>query len=126
MGEAGLMSVFAVSAYVCFFAGAMGHDPSFTFCALLAFAASLVAAIILNRHYERPCDYRRRRHLGPTKFGLLMAIWPLDDKEMQSHARRIASTPSIQTVSALHLLARIFVTRTPIFLKMRMVIVASM
>ncbi|RXH38228.1 hypothetical protein XH94_23515 [Bradyrhizobium zhanjiangense] len=96
VGEAGLMSVFAVSAYVCFFAGAMGHDPSFTFCALLAFAASLAAAIILNRHYERPCDYRRRRHLGPTKFGLLMAIWPLDDKEMQSHARRIASTPSIQ------------------------------
>jgi len=48
------MSAFVVSAYACFFAGAMGHDPAFTFCALLAFAASLAAAaVILNRHYER-------------------------------------------------------------------------
>lgn len=48
------MSVFVVSAYVCFFAGAAGRDPAFSFCALLTFAASLAAAaVILNRHYER-------------------------------------------------------------------------
>ncbi|WP_225130904.1 MULTISPECIES: hypothetical protein [unclassified Bradyrhizobium] len=50
------MSIFAVSAYVFFFAAAMGHDPAFTFCVLLAFVASLAAAavVVLNRRYEPP------------------------------------------------------------------------
>ncbi|MGY3443408.1 cytochrome-c oxidase, cbb3-type subunit I [Bradyrhizobium sp. USDA 4473] len=83
MGEAGLMSVFAVSAYVCFFAGAMGHDSAFTFHALLASAASLAAAaVILNRYYERPAQLppaqingRPNYNLGPIKFASVLAMF---------------------------------------------------
>ncbi|MGY4568308.1 MULTISPECIES: cytochrome-c oxidase, cbb3-type subunit I [Bradyrhizobium] len=83
MGEAGLMSVFAVSAYVFFFAGTMGHDSAFTFHALLASAASLAAAgVILNRYYERPAQLppaqingRPNYNLGPIKFASALAMF---------------------------------------------------
>ncbi|MGY2843951.1 cytochrome c oxidase cbb3-type subunit 1 [Bradyrhizobium sp. USDA 4524] len=83
MGEAGLMSAFAVSAFVFYIAGAMGHDSAFTFHALLASAASLIAAaIILNRYYERPAQLppaqingRPNYNLGPIKFASVLAMF---------------------------------------------------
>ncbi|MCA6101252.1 cytochrome-c oxidase, cbb3-type subunit I [Bradyrhizobium sp. WSM 4400] len=83
MGEAGLMSALAVSAFVFYIAGAMGHDSAFTFHALLASAASLIAAaVILNRYYERPAQLppaqingRPNYNLGPIKFASVLAMF---------------------------------------------------
>ncbi|WP_141342202.1 cytochrome-c oxidase, cbb3-type subunit I [Bradyrhizobium sp. USDA 3458] len=83
MGEAGLMSAFALSAFVFYIAGAMGHDSAFTFHALLASAASMIAAaVILNRYYERPAQLppaqingRPNYNLGPIKFASVLAMF---------------------------------------------------
>ncbi len=83
VGEAGLIAVFAVSAFVCLFAAAMGHDPAYTFHASLASAASLIAAgAILDRYYDRPAALppaeiggRVNYNLGPIKFASAMAMF---------------------------------------------------
>lgn len=76
------MSIFAVTAYVFFFAAAVGHDPAFTFCVLLAFAASLAAAaVILNRRYEPrqpPAEIKVRPNYNLVRSNSVMAMWPQD------------------------------------------------
>jgi len=56
-GEAGLMLVFSLSAFLCLFAAAKALDTAFAFHAALASAASLLAVLaILSRYYNRPAS----------------------------------------------------------------------
>ncbi|KWV54637.1 cytochrome C oxidase [Bradyrhizobium macuxiense] len=83
MGEAGLTSGFAVSAFVCFLAVAMGHDSAFSFHAALGCAASLIAVVVIgNRYLDRPAalppaeiDGRPNYYFGPIKFASAMAMF---------------------------------------------------
>ncbi|MES5485235.1 cytochrome-c oxidase, cbb3-type subunit I [Bradyrhizobium sp. INPA03-11B] len=83
MGEAGLMSAFAVLAFVCFLGVAMGHDSAFSFHAALACSASLSAVVMIgNRYLDRPAALpaaeiggRPNYYLGPIKFASAMAMF---------------------------------------------------
>ncbi|TWB93157.1 cytochrome c oxidase cbb3-type subunit 1 [Bradyrhizobium macuxiense] len=83
MGEAGLMSAFAVLAFVCFLGAAMGHDSAFSFHAALACSASLSAVVMIgNRYLDRPAALpaaeiggRPNYYLGPIKFASAMAMF---------------------------------------------------
>ena len=53
-GEAGLVLVFSISAFLCLFAAANALDAPFAFHALLSSAASLAAVIVIgNRYFAR-------------------------------------------------------------------------
>ena len=81
-GEAGLMLVFAVTAFLCLFAAAKALDTAFAFHASLSAAASLAAVIaILNRYYDRPASLppqeingRPNYNMGPIKFAAVMSV----------------------------------------------------
>ncbi|MGY3486543.1 cytochrome c oxidase cbb3-type subunit 1 [Bradyrhizobium sp. USDA 4011] len=83
MGEAGLVSVLAASAFVSFLGAAMGHDAAFSFHASLACAVSLISVIMIgNRYLARPAQLppaeiggRPNYNLGPIKFASAMAMF---------------------------------------------------
>ena len=82
-GEAGLMMVFAVSAFLCLFAAAKALDTAFAFHASLACAASLWAVFaIVNRYFDRPAalppqeiNGRPNYNMGPVKFAAVMSVF---------------------------------------------------
>ena len=54
-GEAGLVLVFSLTAFLCLIAVAKALDPAFAFHAALSAAASLAAVIAIgNRYFARP------------------------------------------------------------------------
>ena len=82
-GEAGLVLVFSISAFLCLFAVAKALDTAFAFHALLACGASLWAVIaIVNRYFDRPAsptpqeiNGRPNYNLGPIKFSAVMSVF---------------------------------------------------
>src|SRR5947199_10672792 len=82
-GEAGLVLVFSISAFLCLFAAAKALDTAFAFHASLASAASLWAVIaIVNRYFDRSVSLppqeingRPNFYLGPIKFSAAMAVF---------------------------------------------------
>ena len=81
-GEAGLMLVFSLSAFLCLFAAAKALDTAFAFHASLASAASLWAVFaIVNRYFDRPASLPAREingrpnyNMGPIKFAAALPI----------------------------------------------------
>ena len=80
-GEAGLVLVFSLSAFLCLFAVAKALDTAFAFHAALAGAASLWAVIAIgNRYFARPAspppqeiNGRPNYNMGPVKFATM--VW---------------------------------------------------
>ena len=81
-GEAGLVLVFSISAFLCLFATAKALDTAFAFHAALASAASLWAVIAIgNRYFARPASLppqeingRPNYNMGPVKFSAVMSV----------------------------------------------------
>jgi cytochrome c oxidase cbb3-type subunit I len=81
-GEAGLMIVFAVTAFVCLFASAKALDTAYAFHAALACAVSLWAVFAIgNRYLDRTglppqeINGRPNYNLGPVKISAVMAMF---------------------------------------------------
>src|SRR4026207_2085582 len=80
-GEAGLVLVFSLSAFVCLFAAANAQDTAFAFHAMLSSAASLAAVIVIgNRYFARTevppqeINGRPNYNMGPIKFSAVMSV----------------------------------------------------
>src|SRR5215212_7953070 len=80
-GEAGLVLVFSLSAFVCLFAAANALDAAFAFHAMLSSAASLAAVIVIgNRYFARTSlplqeiNGRPNYNMGPIKFSAVMSV----------------------------------------------------
>ena len=80
-GEAGLMLVFSLSAFLCLFAAANALDSAFAFHSLLFSAASLASVIVIgNRYFARPAltpqeiNGRPNYNIGPIKFAAVMSV----------------------------------------------------
>jgi cytochrome c oxidase cbb3-type subunit 1 len=80
-GEAGLMLVFSLSAFLCLFAAANALDPAFGFHAMLFCAASLASVIVIgNRYFARTelppqeINGRPNYNMGPIKFAVVMSV----------------------------------------------------
>src|ERR1043165_860721 len=81
-GEAGLLLLFAASAFLCLIGTAKALDTAFAFHATLGCIASLAAVFaILYRYYDRPLalpaqefNGRPNYNLGPIKFSAVMAV----------------------------------------------------
>ncbi|WP_129591032.1 hypothetical protein [Bradyrhizobium shewense] len=78
MGEAVLMSVPLFLPTFSTLPQRREHDPAFTFCVLLAFAASLAAASTAGATTAGGDDRSAELQLGPIKFASVTAMWPLD------------------------------------------------
>jgi cytochrome c oxidase cbb3-type subunit I len=81
-GEAGLVLVFSLLAFVCLFAAAKAQDTAFAFHALLSSAASLAAVVVIgNRYFARPAvtpeeiNGRPNYNMGPIKFAAVMSVF---------------------------------------------------
>jgi cytochrome c oxidase cbb3-type subunit 1 len=80
-GEAGLVLVFALTAFLCLFAAAKAQDTAFAFHAMLSSAASLAAVIVIgNRYFARTSippqeiNGRPNYNMGPIKFSAVMSV----------------------------------------------------
>src|SRR5207247_3018722 len=81
-GEAGLVLVFSISAFLCLFATAKALDTAFAFHAALASAASLWAVIAIgNRYFARPASLppqelngRPTYNMGPVQFSTVTPV----------------------------------------------------
>src|SRR6478735_4008109 len=81
-GEAGLVLVFSLTAFLCLFAAANALDTAFAFHATLSSAASLAAVIVIgNRYFARPASLppleingRPNYNMGPIKFSAVMSV----------------------------------------------------
>ena len=82
-GEAGLVLVFSLSAFLCLFAAANALDTAFAFHAMLSSAASVAAVFVIgNRYFARTSlppqeiDGRPNYNMGPVKFAAVVAmVW---------------------------------------------------
>src|SRR5215207_9804109 len=81
-GEAGLVLVFSLSAFLCLFAAANALDAAFAFHAMLSSAASLAAVIVIgNRYFARTSlppqeiNGRPNYNMGPIKFSAAMSVF---------------------------------------------------
>ena len=80
-GEAGLVLVFSLTAFLCLFAAANALDTAFAFHAMLSSAASLAAVIVIgNRYFARTSlppqeiNGRPNYNMGPIKFSAVMSV----------------------------------------------------
>ena len=80
-GEAGLVLVFSLTAFLCLFAAANAQDTAFAFHAMLSSAASLAAVIVIgNRYFARTelppqeINGRPNYNMGPIKFSAVMSV----------------------------------------------------
>src|SRR3954453_22024280 len=80
-GEAGLVLVFSLTAFLCLFAAANAQDTAFAFHAMLSSAASLAAIIVIGKRYfartslpPQEINGRPNYNMGPVKFSAVMSV----------------------------------------------------
>lgn len=80
-GEAGLVLVFSLAAFLCLFAAANAQDTPYAFHAMLFSAASLASVIVIgNRYFARTelppqeINGRPNYNMGPIKFAAVMSV----------------------------------------------------